>query len=309
MQASMAEGGRASARRCPSCGSASARERGRKNNFRMLLCRACQTLYVAGLPRSGDEEDYDSYYAAENLTFPAFVERRLDEIVASFSAYRQDGRLLDVGCGAGSFLQAAGRAGWTPYGLEVSQTAVEHNRRAGFDVFCGELAAARYPDDYFDVVVASEVLEHVSDPRAMLVEIARVLRPGGLLWATTPHGRGVSARMLGLAWSVVSPPEHLHLFSVPGVKGLLAESGFRHAHVVTHGANPFEILHGLRTRRANSSESAGEATEENFNRVGTSYQLNEFLSESPSRRMLKDMVNGMLGLLRLGDSLKIRAEK
>ena len=69
----------------------------------------------------------------------------------------------------------------------------------------------------FDVVIASEVLEHVLDPHAMLVEILRVLRPGGLLWATTPHGRGISARLLGLEWSNVCPPEHLQLFSVAGI--------------------------------------------------------------------------------------------
>jgi len=300
-------------RGCPSCGSECAVERGTKNNFRMLACRDCLTLYVRSLPARGEAKDYDSYYGPENLTVPTFIERWLDEIVATFAPYKQQGRLLDVGCGAGSILQAAQRAGWTPHGMEVSRTAADHNTSQGFDVFCGELAEAQYPDGHFDVVIASEVLEHVASPSAMLAEIARVLRPGGLLWATTPHGRGVSARVLGLGWSAVSPPEHLHLFSLTGIKRLLEDAGFRRVQVVTHGVNPYEIVHGLRSRRSPTA-AAGAAQEQEaaghgFNRVETSYQLNEFLSESPSRRALKALANGMLGVARLGDSLKIRAEK
>ncbi len=101
-------------------------------------------------------------------------------------------------------------------------------RGRDFEVFCGELEKANYPDDYFDVVFASEVLEHVLDPRAMLEEIARVLRPGGLLWATTPHGRGISTRLLGLEGS----NDYFQLFSVAGIKGL-RNAGFRHVEVAS----------------------------------------------------------------------------
>jgi SAM-dependent methyltransferase len=297
------------ARRCPACGGGGRREAGEKNGFALLSCALCSTLYTASLPAEGGGEDYDAYYTDVNLSVPDFIARRLDEIVATFEPYRQTNRLLDVGCGAGSFLEAAARAGWRPHGVEVSRPAVEHVRRLGFEIFAGELESADHPDGHFDVVVASEVLEHVADPRAMLREIARVLRPGGLLWATTPHGRGVSARALGARWSAVSPPEHLHLFSVASIRRALREAGFRRAQVATHGTNPYEIVNGLRRRAA--ADVAGGAAEPGggFDRVATSYQLNEFLSERPSRRAVKAALNGLLNLTRLGDSLKVRAEK
>ena len=300
-------------RPCPACGSADATPRGQKNDFQLLACEACATVYTANFPITSPTQDYDNYYTAENLTVAAFIEKHLDEIVATFEPYRKNNRLLDVGCGAGTFLQAAARAGWEGAGVEVSQTAAAHLREHGFEVFCGELEKAGYSDGHFDVVIASEVVEHVRDPKAIFGEIARVLRPGGLLWATTPHGRGISARLLKTKWSIVCPPEHLQLFSVAGIRKLLGEVGFRNVKVATHGTNPFEILHTLRSRAKPAppdiDAGAGAEAAEHFNRVETGYQLNEFLTDSPSRKVLKGALNKMLNTGRIGDTLKIRAEK
>ena len=299
-------------RQCPACGSAAAAQHGQKNDFQLLACESCATVYTAHFPTTSPTQDYDNYYSAENLTVAAFIQKHLDEIVATFEPYRKNNRLLDVGCGAGAFLEAAARGGWDAIGIEVSQTAAAHLRKQGFEVFCGELEKANHPDGHFDVVIASEVFEHVRDPKAMIGEIARVLRPGGLLWATTPHGRGISARMLGNKWSIVCPPEHLQLFSVSGIKRLLADVGFRHVKVATHGTNPFEILHSFRGRAITSPDNGavgGGESGEQFNRVESNCQLNEFLSDSRSRKVLKGALNSLLNAGRIGDTLKIRAEK
>ena len=292
------------ARQCPACGLTLVRERGAKSGFQMLSCRGCKTLYTSQLPSAETAEDYDSYYCAENLAVPDFINQRLDELVAEFASYRQNGRLLDVGFGAGTLMEAARRAGWTTLGVEVSKSAAEHVRALGFEVFCGTLQEAGYPDNHFDVVTASEVLEHVPDPQSVLDEIARVIRPGGLLWGTTPHGRGLSAHMLGLKWSVVSPPEHLQLFSVRGIRKMLKQAGFRKATVATEGVNPYELAQALRGRKPQE-----EAQQQSNARVESAYCLNEALMASPSRRLLKSALNNLLNLGRIGDSLKIRAEK
>lgn len=303
-------------RGCPACGLDKGIKQGEKNGFQLLYCKNCRTLYTPHLPRPQDAQDYDNYYNPKTLAIPEFINRRLDEIVAGFNAYRQTNRLMEVGFGAGSFLLAARRAGWEAEGIEVSQTAVEHVRKQGFKVFHGELAAAHYPDAYFDVVTAIEVLEHLPDPQALIREAARILRPGGLFWATTPHGKGLSARALGLQWSVVEPPEHLQLFSLEGMRRMLHGAGFRRPHVIAQGTNPFEILQVWRRRGRSTSEatmtaSADDAQEcaKNFDRVESSYQLNEALTRNSSRRALKSAINEVLRLSHLGDSLKVRAEK
>jgi SAM-dependent methyltransferase len=300
-----------SERLCPACGRQAGRRRGEKNNFQLLSCQTCATLYTAQNPPAGKGQNYDEYYTSQNLAVPAFIDRWLDEIVATFRPYRKNNRLLDVGCGAGTFLEAATRDNWHAFGVEVSRAAAEHVRTHGFEVFLGELEQANYPDEYFDVVIASEVLEHVPDPQTLLQSIARVLRPGGLLWASTPHGRGISARLLGVEWSNVCPPDHLQLFSVAGTEALLSGAGLRRVEIVTHGTNPFEILHSMRARMKRAAPEKGdpENVGESFNRVESSYQLNEFLSDSPPRRFLKGTLNSLLNMMRMGDSLKIRAVK
>jgi len=306
----------ANARRCPACGASAREELGEKNGLGVGACRECGTLYARhreAETEGGEAYDYDAYYHEANLSIPAFISRRLDEIFESFAPHRKTNRLLDVGCGAGSLLEAARRAGWDAEGTEVSRPAVEHVGALGFKVFHGELAEAQYPDDHFDVVTASEIIEHVPEPLPLLKEIARILRPGGLFWATTPHGRGLSARVLGIKWSTVSPPEHLQLFTLGGVRGLLKKAGFRTAHITSHGCNPYELRQVF--RRGAGPDGAGikeqlrAQSAASTERVATSYQLNEALMKNPATRLLKAALNGALGAARLGDSIKIRAVK
>src|SRR6185369_15468810 len=287
---------------CVACGSTAAQTIGVKNELEVLRCRECATLYTPYSPWYSSEFFYEAYYAEESLSPPAFVQTRLEEITAGFSPYRQSNRLLDIGCGAGNLLLAARKNGWNAQGLDVAEQATEHVRSLGFDVFHGELQQAQFPSQHFDVITAAEILEHLSEPRLLVQEVARILRPGGLFWTTTPHARGLSARVLGLNWRCIWPPEHLQLFSVAGMKALLHDAGFKQIRFQTTGGNPIEILHAIGAKK-----NAPKALDQRFDRVATSYQLNESLMKSRSRRVIKDVINGMLNASRLGDSLKVFA--
>ena len=287
---------------CVACGSADGQTAGVKNELELLRCRQCATLYTPYSPWYSSELFYEVYYPEQSLSPPAFVQTRLEEITAGFSPYRQENRLLDIGCGAGNLLLAARKNGWNAQGLDVAEQATAHVRQLGFEVFHGELQQAQFPSQHFDVITAAEILEHLSDPRLLVQEVARILRPGGLFWTTTPHARGLSARVLGLKWRCIWPPEHLQLFSVAGMKALLRDVGFRQIRFQTTGGNPIEILHAMGAKK-----DAPKALDQRFDRVATSYQLNETLMKNRSRRVVKDVINGMLNVSRLGDSLKVFA--
>ena len=288
-----------SSRPCPGCRGRNSRPFGVANGFAIRVCRDCGTLFTAALPGADQTEDYDEYYDAGNLTVPAFVDERLGEIVSAFDRYRGSNRWLDVGCGAGALMRAAARGGWRVTGTEVALAAAERVRQDGFDVRVGELGDLDLSAGEFDVVSAVEVVEHVPDPDALLRECARLLRPGGALYVTTPHARGLSARALKDRWTLIAPPEHLQLFSIPGLRSAATRTGLTVRTLRTRGADPRAVVAGLRGRTPQSGDA----------RVEDAYRLNEALSSSRMRRAAKSGVNGVLGLTRMGDGLNLVAER
>jgi SAM-dependent methyltransferase len=273
---------------------------GYAGGFCVRDCRRCRTVFTSRLPPSGHEHDYASYYHAANLEVPEFVERRLAEHVAAFGDDRRLNRWLDVGCGAGTLMEAAGSQGWNVVGTELSPPAVAALGGRGLDVRLGELGELDLPDHGFDVVSLIEVLEHVPDPAALLVAATHLLRPGGRLWATTPHGRGLSGRLLGARWSAMSPPEHLQLLSVDGIRIMLGRAGLGECLVRTEAVDPQELVSALRPSASDPDAPS---------RVETSYRLNESLLSRRGGRAAKAVANAVLRGLRLGDSIKVTARR
>lgn len=292
-------------RNCPACYHSKSINLGEKNGFLMLACKNCRSIYSSYLPTGAEAEDYDVYYTEENLKVPEFILKRLDEILEDFKPYFLHGRLLDVGFGAATLMQVAQDKGWQVSGIEVSKPAVDHARKLGLEVFHGELTEAKYPDNHFDVITASEIIEHCPQPEILLDEVVRILRPGGLFWATTPSAGGLSYKLTGLDWTIICPPEHLQLFSKKAIRLMVKKAGFSQVKIQTSGFNPFEAVNNFRSRLG----AGGGEKEETFNRVCTGYALNESLTKSPVRRTIKNLLNGTLDFCGVGDSLKIKAVK
>jgi SAM-dependent methyltransferase len=287
---------------CPGCHGADARTTGTVNGFEVRSCDTCGTLFTARLPTAESAQDYDAFYGeSRDVAVPEFVLHRLEQHVAGLAAYRSGlNRWLDIGCGAGTLLQAAVNQGWQALGTEVAAPAVEAVRSAGLDAVVGTTRELDLPPDGYDVVSMIEVVEHVEDPDELLADAARLVRPGGAVYLTTPHGRSLSARVLGTKWAVVEPPEHLQLFSRAGLQAALERAGLRVRSVVTHGINPYDLKAAFRSGRA--GDSPRRNTE-------SSYQLNEALSTRRSGTLVKATINAALSGTRLGDTLKVVAEK
>ena len=289
-----------SRRPCPACSSEQAAFCGSKNNFDIFVCGGCASIFTSQLPAEDEAEDYDAYYTDANLAAPEFISERLREIISEFRGYRTTNRLLDIGFGSGTILNEAQDQGWDAFGTEVSRTAFDHAEKKGWRVFHGTLRDAGFEDGFFDVVTASEILEHLPDPKQELREIARILRPGGLFWATTPSAKSLSFRLMKEKWTIISPPEHTQIYSKTGAEMMLKKAGFENIKLLTTALNPAEIVNYYRSPKKSVK---------NFDRVSRAYELNEKLTSSPFRKRIKDGLNQGLNLFQLGDSLKIFAEK
>jgi len=107
------------------------------------------------------------------------------------------GRLLDVGCGVGTVSLELENRGFEVYGIDFSSVAIEKAKEKGINAMLCDVDAEGIPfeDNYFDVVWAGDILEHVFDPIFLLEEISRVLKPTGKGLISTPNDMNLHRRI------------------------------------------------------------------------------------------------------------------
>jgi 2-polyprenyl-3-methyl-5-hydroxy-6-metoxy-1,4-benzoquinol methylase len=205
------------------------------------------------------------------------------------------GRLLEVGCGSGAMLKGMARLGWRVEGIDFDPEAVENCRRKGLEVHRGTLEDLRYPENHFDAITMSHLIEHVHDPVALLQECGRILKAGGRLSLVTPNLKSMGHRVYRSSWFHLDPPRHLHLFTADSLRALLQKAGFRKAKIRTT------------IRYANTAFVAGRS----IKRTGR-YQSGASLPRIASLwgRMMQTVEWGMLRAgFEVGEELAVLAEK
>ena len=209
----------AAALQCRLCGVTHVLPREQRAEFRYVQCTSCGLAFVAN-PRPSDAlvEQYNrgesSKLAYYRMAAGADT-RSFDQLLGLIEGYAPRARILDVGCNIGTFVQAAQRRGWVATGVDVNRQAVEYGRRE-FDLRLltpDELEAL--PADSFDVIHSSDTLEHFLDPLTSLRQFAAKLRPGGLLFVSTPNYDSKLCKLFQL-----KPTEHLFLFNSTSLRYL-----------------------------------------------------------------------------------------
>ena len=149
-------------------------------------------------------------------------------------------RLLDIGCAYGPFMAAAAEGGFSPFGVEPIEDAVEYvNKELGFPAWQGYFpTGAKAEDGPFDAVTLWYVIEHFPEPGKVLAYIHRILREGGILAFSTPSYSGISGRKNLHKFLKNSPPDHWTVWSPRMCKKLLSQYGFSLCKIVGSGHHP-----------------------------------------------------------------------
>jgi len=212
-------------------------------------------------PYYGDDEAYDAYRRRKEPEWRDLFSRLRRYLRRPGAPMNRDSeaRVLDIGCARGYSTAVARELGFDAYGVEPSAADAQYARdELGLPVRTGTLEQAGFAAGFFDAVVMWSVLEHLSAPMTTMAEIARILRPGGIVNIFTPNGDSRAARAQGAAWIEYNRPGHVVLFSPATVRRLLAAHGLQPLEIYTTlggGAQENirageQVIRSIRARRA-----------------------------------------------------------
>lgn len=134
--------------------------------------------------------------------------------------FKQNGLLLDVGCGNGRYLDGMQKLGWKAKGVEFNEHAVSVCKLSNLDVHHGDLFSANFDAEIFDVINVSHVIEHVPNPKQFFSELSRILKKNGKLIIKTPNSKALGRSLFNTNWFPNEVPRHLYLFSKENLKEL-----------------------------------------------------------------------------------------
>lgn len=223
---------------CILCGATGPfRSRGSKEGYGIEDCPACGLVQLVPTPtpetlRALYEDD--SYFGGEGSGYSQYESQEAEylatfrEDVKRIAEFVPSGRVLEVGCGYGYFLQCALDAGYDAYGIDLSPAAVKYaaDRYPG-RVFCGLLEEVpEVQGQQYDVIFGSHLIEHLTEPADFLATASRLLRPGGLIVMVTPNIKSLLSKVSGSRWVSFKIPEHVSYYDPQTITELLRRSGF-----------------------------------------------------------------------------------
>jgi len=194
---------------------------------KIVRCMACGLVYaIRDISTRHIAKDYESMVDADYIK-EENGRRAQARIILSKFKFKRGGRLLDIGCGPGFFLDEAKRCGWSAEGLDLSLWAKKYcKEHFNIDVFQGTLEEVKFPDRSFDVIVMMDVIEHLEDPKSTLKELRRILKNDGIIYISTPDINSLWSKLLGARWWGVNK-YHLFYFSRKTLEQIFEAVGFK----------------------------------------------------------------------------------
>jgi len=214
---------------CPLCNAGICHEVGEKNGYQIVACGGCGLRYVKNMPSEHELADfYSKNYG--NKKDESNVQKKVRRWILKLLPLKLivgSGSFLDLGCNTGFAVEAARRLGFRAAGYDLSEQAIAIARKAfaSSEFHHGMAVDAAKDGKRYDAVVCAEMIEHLTELARLSNALSSLVRPGGVLYLTTPDLGCANDELLGK--SEVCPPEHLIYFGRKQVEHFLREAGFK----------------------------------------------------------------------------------
>lgn len=194
-----------------------------------ITCRSCGFVHIDPMP--GDAtltHFYENYYGSGHYSQKGKRKiLRARKRLRKLRRYVSGGRFLDVGCNLGFAVEAARLEGFHATGIEIDTSAIARAQELfPANHFSATTIADYAPDSAFDLIYCAEVIEHVPDTVDFAAHLARLLKPGGYLFMTTPDAGHWRCPDSFITWPEVKPPEHVCWHTKRSLHHLLTAQGF-----------------------------------------------------------------------------------
>lgn len=195
-------------RSCFICGNNEFMPIGPLGSRTLRKCNMCGLQFLDPAPdEEALREIYADYYKAWGIEYlEEEVSRMKRNTFTSYmnkiKKFMPGGKMLDIGCATGEFMSVAQASGFEVYGVEVAPPGIYRCRElfgAG-RVIGGTLREGDFPQNYFDVITLSDVIEHIAEPHLFLDILANILKPEGVLMIVTPDTSSRLSRLMGHRW-------------------------------------------------------------------------------------------------------------
>ena len=217
---------------CEVCGGGAMAPLAAENGYDWVRCEACGFASLSPMPDGAAAGELQGPEVARDyirtLTAKADSKMRRSRRRVRHLGRRMRGPdMLDVGSNIGCFVEAGREIGLRAVGLDINPdlVAFARERYPACEFVHGTLEEADLGGRRFDGVYTSEVIEHVVDPNAFLAGIFRLLKPGGVLYLTTPDLRGYRRRRPP-GWAPLGAPDHKLYFTPENMRRMLTKHGF-----------------------------------------------------------------------------------
>ena len=164
----------------------------------IFRCLDCRSIFIDPIPNVNELSYYYDHYARANIGGNSWPRRNCLPIILQLAKNIKRGKVLDIGCGDGSFLDRL-PASLEKYGVELSENAYLKAISKGIKCYCASWDLAEL-EPKFDLVIALDFIEHVTDPYKAIKKMGRALKPGGFLVIETGNADSLAAKLLGKKW-------------------------------------------------------------------------------------------------------------